>query len=48
MGHLLIVFRIWDIELQVLEHVKCFGFVDGRWGCGGGGGVSNAPQTTFP
>ena len=41
MGHLLIIFGIWDIELQVLEHVKCFGFVDGR--CGGGGG-----HTTFP
>ena len=40
MGHLLIIFGIWDIELQVLEHVKCFGFVDGGgggkggWGCG--------------
>ena len=38
MGHLFIIFGIWNIELQVLEHVKCFGFVDGRWGQGGGGG----------
>ena len=40
MGHLLIIFGIWDIELQVLEHVKCFGFVDGS--CGGGGGEGGA------
>ena len=34
MGHLLIIFGIRGIELQVLEHVKSFGFVNGRWGGG--------------
>ena len=48
MGHLLIIFGIWDIELQVLEHVKCFGFVDGTfWGGGGGGVMGGGPRQHF-